>query len=78
MNQLTEPSNNRIRAAMYWAMKLQSDAPRKALFSSQGTERMVEVREGVAGGFLWFPKKFAVDFFVPQELVSPDWWQMKK
>lgn len=78
MNHLIEPANSRMRAAMYYAIKAQTEMPRKALFSSQGTERMVEIRDGVAEGFLWFPQKFSVDFFVPRELITQDWWQTKK
>ncbi|KIP02588.1 hypothetical protein PHLGIDRAFT_287083 [Phlebiopsis gigantea 11061_1 CR5-6] len=78
MNRVTEPGHNRIRAALYWAAQQRARAPRKALFSSGGTERHVELRDGAAEGFLWFPQRFAVDVLVPPELITADWWQTKR
>ena len=78
MNHLLEPTNGRMWAAVYRAIKTQSDVPSRALVSSKGTERMVQAREGVLEGLLWFPKKLVVSFFVPQELVTPYWRQTKK
>lgn len=75
---LTDPSKNLIRAALFYALKERAKAPRKALFSSAGEERLVTLRDGEADAFLWFPQQYAVDFFVPQELITSEWGQQKK
>lgn len=68
-----------MRAAFVYAMTEHArTAPRKALFSGGGAERAVVLREGVYEGFTWFPRSYAVDFLVPRELVTADWWQTKK
>ena len=77
-DRVTDVGHNRMRAALYWAAQQRARAPRKALFSSHGTERHVELRDGAAEGFLWFAQRFAVDFHVPPELITADWWQTKK
>ncbi|EKM54901.1 uncharacterized protein PHACADRAFT_259066 [Phanerochaete carnosa HHB-10118-sp] len=75
-----------MRAALVYAVREHAERrataaageARKALFSGGGRESAVVLREGAYEGFVWFTRQYAVDFVVPEELVSADWWQTKK
>lgn len=78
MNRLLEPGNGLMRAALAYALREHARRPRKALFSGNGEERTVALREGAYDGFVWFPRHYTVDLLIPGELITGDWWQTKK